>query len=59
VPREFILRVVLADDFYEESITPSQELESWKNGDFNIEDLIGVAKDEPDCSVTYEVKDLA
>ncbi len=57
MPREFVLRVVLADNFIDES-DAAQDKEDLETGRFTFDDLLGVAENEPECSVTYEVRDI-
>jgi hypothetical protein len=58
MPREFVLRIVLADEFIDDTATSEQEASEWKAGHFDINDLIGVAENSSECSVEYKVKDI-
>ncbi len=58
MPREFIIKIVLSDNFLEEKRSAEEDLTAWKKGSFTTNDLTGIAEDEPECSVTYEVRDV-
>ncbi len=58
MPREFTIKIVLSDNFLEEGRDVEEDLADWKKGSFTTDDLTCIAENEPECSVTYEVRDV-
>lgn len=57
MPREYVCRIVLADEFYEDT-TCAEDLEALEEHDLPFSELLEIFDPEKGCSVSYEVRDL-
>lgn len=58
MPRKYIATVVLSDDYVDDSLTPDKDVEWLEKGHLLFDELIVVATEGDNCSVTYQVEDV-
>lgn len=58
MPRKYVFTLIVTDDYLEEGQTVEKDLENFHNKSVMPTDWLGVAEDDPNCSVTMTVEDL-